>query len=205
MLPAPLSPWMLTWLHAVTGLFITKSPHSWFSPKPLEKDSHYILKSRGLLSSLFVLRFWHILELCVMVCFVLYFWQGLLFCSLGWPGIYCLAQAILSCMVILVPWPPKQWVHRHEPLGLAYILRCSPLQENAFISWYYCIFHWNKLLSFCLWEFFQLSMFCLFSLSDTKRCSCLLSTLFILFWIFSVLGNPGSFCWVTQLECKILY
>lgn len=133
------------------------------------------------------LRYWHILELCVVVCFGLCFWQGLLSCSLGWPGIHCLAQSTLGCMVILVSWPPMSRSSWHS--SVQDIILFCPLQEYAFISGHYCILHWNKLLSFCRWELFQLSMFCLFSLAGTRRCSCLLSTLFILFIIFSVLGN----------------
>lgn len=52
-LPAPLSPLMLTWLPAVEGLFIRKSLSFLDFPKPLGKENHYVLKSRVLLSSFF--------------------------------------------------------------------------------------------------------------------------------------------------------
>lgn len=154
------------------------------------------------------LRYWHILELCVAVCFGLYFRQGLLFCSLGWPGIHCLAQSTLSCMVIPVSWSPSSqaWATRsswHSSVQTSFCsLHFRSLHLYQGITVFCTEIKW--LLSFCRWEFFQLSMLCLFSLSGTRRCSCLLSTLFILFRIFSVLGNQGSFCWVTQLECNCI-
>lgn len=157
------SPSVLTWLR-LSGPSIRKSPlllglpPKVSFPNPWKKGVSISWKPESYRPASLKLGYWHILEFCVVVCCV--FWQGPLFCSLDWPGIYCLAQASLSLTARLIG-PSHQASLTLSPAGHHSVLSALGVCIYIMALHYFPL----KLLSFCLWEFFQLNMPTLFALT----------------------------------------